>query len=221
MFYLLVSVLFAAITVIHSQQPIFAVSTLHSDSGSTTRGFLVFTQFTPKGSIIIRGIIEGLIPNTTYHGFHVHEMNGGNTTTNCTTSGPHFNPYMKSHGAPTDTIDKRHVGDLGNIQSNGFGIAHININDSIIQLGDSVQSIQNRTIVVHRDIDDLGRGGQVDSNTTGHAGPRIACGVIQVIQTKLIPKSWFNSVLAIDTRAIQSRLEKLMKKTRFSKMSSK
>jgi len=33
---------------------------------------------------------------------------------------------------------------------------------------------------VHADEDDLGRGGFPDSKTTGHAGARIACGVIGI-----------------------------------------
>jgi len=31
---------------------------------------------------------------------------------------------------------------------------------------------------IHKDEDDLGQGGFPDSQTTGHAGARIACGVI-------------------------------------------
>lgn len=31
---------------------------------------------------------------------------------------------------------------------------------------------------VHADADDLGQGGFEDSKTTGHAGGRLACGVI-------------------------------------------
>lgn len=34
--------------------------------------------------------------------------------------------------------------------------------------------------IVHADEDDLGRGGFPDSKTTGHAGARIACGVIGI-----------------------------------------
>lgn len=33
---------------------------------------------------------------------------------------------------------------------------------------------------VHADPDDLGLGGQTDSKTTGHAGARLACGVIGI-----------------------------------------
>ena len=39
-------------------------------------------------------------------------------------------------------------------------------------------SVVGRSVVIHADEDDLGLGGQSDSLTTGHAGARLACGVI-------------------------------------------
>lgn len=60
-------------------------------------------------------------------------------------SGPHFNPFNKTHGAPNDEV--RHVGDLGNIEVDDSGIAKVNINDSIISLTGSLNII-GRTLVV-------------------------------------------------------------------------
>ena len=39
-------------------------------------------------------------------------------------------------------------------------------------------SVVGRAIVVHAGEDDHGQGGHNDSKTTGHAGGRLACGVI-------------------------------------------
>lgn len=55
----------------------------------------------------------------------------------------------------------------------------MNITDSIISLTGQ-NCIIGRAIVVHKDEDDLGLGGQSDSLTTGHAGDRLACGIIGI-----------------------------------------
>lgn len=69
------------------------------------------------------------------------------------------------------------MGDLGNIEANATGVAVIKFTDNIISLsGDN--NIIGRAIVIHQDEDDLGKGNASDSLTTGHAGARVACGVI-------------------------------------------
>ena len=48
-----------------------------------------------------------------------------------------------------------------------------------------VNSVAGRAIVCHKDQDDLGKGGHDDSKTTGHAGARLACGVIVLAKALL------------------------------------
>ncbi|CAF3970738.1 unnamed protein product [Rotaria sp. Silwood2] len=110
---------------------------------------------------------------------------------NCTAAGPHFNPYGTLHGPREADLQQRHVGDLGNLTANDQGIIIVELSDSIIDLYNATRSIANRTIVLHAMRDDGGKGGFPDSNTTGNAGARIACGVISLAMeesdTKLRP----------------------------------
>ncbi|CAF5135409.1 unnamed protein product, partial [Rotaria sp. Silwood1] len=137
-----------------------------------------------ESPVRVTGILFNLIPNTKYHGFHVHSLALPHGEWNCSKAGDHWNPYGKTHGGRQDSIEQRHVGDLGNIWSDEFGIAMIDFEDSIIQLHtESTSSILDKSIVVHKDTDDLGRGMYSDSKTTGHAGARIACGTIRIKDT--------------------------------------
>lgn len=146
-----------------------AVCVLKGDAGVS--GTVNFSQQGDK--VHVTGEITGL--KAGQHGFHVHEF--GDNTNGCTSSGSHFNPTGKQHGGPTD--EDRHVGDLGNVLAGDDGIAKIDITDNKITIT-GVHSIIGRTIVVHADEDDFGRGGHDDSKTTGHAGARQACGVIGI-----------------------------------------
>jgi len=121
---------------------------------------------------------------------HIHEF--GDNTNGCTSAGPHFNPFGKTHGAPSD--ENRHVGDLGNIKTDDHKVAKGRIEDHLVKLigPQSVLGVSitrpgpgpmprltdelQRTVVVHSGTDDLGKGGHELSATTGNAGLRPACG---------------------------------------------
>jgi len=133
-------------------------------------GTLTFTQ-EGDGPTKVTGQVTGLTPGN--HGFHVHQF--GDVSAGCGSTGGHFNPAGKEHGGPT--ADERHAGDLGNIVAGADGTAVVDITDSQVPLT-GANSVIGRAIVVHAGEDDLGLGGQNDSKTTGHAGGRVACGVI-------------------------------------------
>ncbi|KAJ4971424.1 hypothetical protein NE237_004523 [Protea cynaroides] len=137
---------------------------------NNVRGSLQFLQ-KHNGVTHVKGKITGLSPGL--HAFHIHAL--GDTTNGCNSTGPHFNPLKKNHGAPTD--QERHAGDLGNIFADSNGIAEVSIMDLQIPLSGQ-HSILGRAVVVHADRDDLGRGGHELSKTTGNAGARIGCGII-------------------------------------------
>jgi len=128
-----------------------------------------------KISYKVSGLTAGL------HGFHVHEK--ADFSNGCASAGPHYNPFGKTHGGPED--DERHVGDLGNIEANAAGVAEGEILDRLIKL-DGETSVIGRSMMVHADPDDLGKGDHSEpgtngktSKTTGNAGARVACGEIK------------------------------------------
>ena len=138
---------------------------------SEIKGHILFREFKEqkKTAIILR--LTGVPPGE--HGFHIHQS--GDLREGCNSLCAHFNPYNKNHGGPKDK--ERHVGDLGNIEPDSNGEVNKTIYDKLIKLSGK-NSIIGRSVVIHEDRDDLGRGGNAESLKTGNAGKRIACGVI-------------------------------------------
>jgi len=142
--------------------------------GEKVQGTIWFSQEKDGEPTTIKGEIKGLSPGL--HGFHVHQY--GDMTNGCTSAGPHLNPFSKTHGGPKD--EDRHMGDLGNVQAGADGVAHIEMTDHQLQII-GPHSIVGRSIVVHKEVDDLGRGEgnkKEESLKTGNAGERLGCGVI-------------------------------------------
>ncbi|CAL9079025.1 unnamed protein product [Musa textilis] len=136
------------------------------------KGTVYFSQ-EGDGPTTVTGSISGLKPGL--HGFHVHAL--GDTTNGCMSTGPHFNPVGKEHGAPED--HNRHAGDLGNVTAGEDGKLILSLlyvsRRKLIPLS-GPNSIIGRAVVVHADPDDLGKGGHELSKSTGNAGGRVACG---------------------------------------------
>ena len=87
----------------------------------------------------------------------------------------HFNPYNCNHGCPGSR--ERHVGDLGNLQTDNKGnVNYITIDDTIKLRG--LCNIIGRGLIIHASSDDCGLGNNAESLKTGNAGKRIACAII-------------------------------------------
>ncbi|XP_037560209.1 superoxide dismutase [Cu-Zn]-like [Dermacentor silvarum] len=138
-------------------------------------GYVSFHQDLDGKNVTVHGNITNLPQGK--HGFHVHEY--GDLSKGCSSTGSHYNPNKRNHGAPD--VEDRHVGDLGNIEADECGVAVFNLTDHLLTLNGE-HSIIGRAVVVHAGEDDLGRGGHNDSLTTGHAGGRLTCCVIGIRQ---------------------------------------
>ncbi|MCJ1258810.1 Superoxide dismutase [Cu-Zn] [Lignoscripta atroalba] len=145
-----------------------AVAVISGDS--KVKGTIQFEQTSESSPTTISYDITGHDENAE-RGWHIHQF--GDNTNGCTSAGPHFNPFSKTHGAPDD--EERHVGDLGNLKTDGQGNAKGTITDKLIKLI-GPESVLGRTIVVHSGTDDLGKTSHEQSKLTGNAGLRPACG---------------------------------------------
>ena len=137
------------------------------------KGTVVIQEDLINKNVIISVNLSGMPPGL--HGFHIHEY--GDLREGCSSLCQHYNPKNKNHGGPNDK--ERHVGDLGNIEANKKGIINMKFVDKEVKLRGKY-SVIGRSIVIHEDPDDLGKGNHKDSKTTGHAGKRIACGIIGI-----------------------------------------
>ncbi|EAL66712.1 superoxide dismutase [Dictyostelium discoideum AX4] len=142
--------------------------------GLGVEGKVTLSQECEGSPIYINGTVSGLTPGQ--HGMHVHEF--GDTSNGCISAGDHYNPLHREHGSPLDV--ERHIGDLGNIKALSNGVATISIRDTIMSLFGDI-SVMGRTMVIHSDRDDYGRGNFPDSKTAGHSGKRVGCGIIAKI----------------------------------------
>lgn len=136
------------------------------------KGVIIFKETDNNKNLLILGQVKGLKKNG-LHGIHIHKY--GDITRGCASMGGHFNPNNKNHGSFTSK--DRHLGDLGNLEADNTGSAKILFADGRLSLRGK-NSILGRSIVVHEDEDDLGKGKHPDSKTTGHSGKRMLCGII-------------------------------------------
>jgi len=146
------------------------VHPIGADPGSTIenniRGVVYFDQ--TENGVSVKATFTGLEPGP--HGFHIHQF-GNCAGEDGSAAGGHYNPTNNDHGERTQ--DNRHMGDLGNVMANEDGNATVEFIDSKLELN-GPNSILGRGIILHADDDDL------ESQPSGAAGPRVACGVIGI-----------------------------------------
>ena len=150
------------------------------------KGTVQLKQDTASEQISISIDISGLTPGST-HGMHIH--GSAVTGQNCTMAGGHWNPLNATHGAPTNTRDKRHFGDLGNFKADVNGAVKTTISDTLLSFfGDYPIKDNSLAFVVHEKHDDLGLNAtSPDSLKTGNCGSRLSCGNIVFITAASAP----------------------------------
>lgn len=141
---------------------------LDAKSNSGVTGNVIFKQ--DQGVVTMIAVLSGLTEGQ--HAIHIHQ------TADCsaddgTSSGGHWNPTGKPHGAWGDKAGY-HKGDIGNLTADANGHATITkvTDEWCIGCGDETKDIVGKAIIVHQGVDDL------KTQPTGAAGSRVSCGGI-------------------------------------------
>ena len=143
-----------------------AICVLYPTKGNQVNGIVTFTKMGDHMHVVadVHGLTKGK------HGFHIHEY-GDCSAPDGTSTGGHFNPDKTEHGGPMAAI--RHVGDMGNLDADASGNAHLDYMDPLMTF-EGKNSIIGRGIIVHASEDDF------HTQPTGNAGARVAYGVIGI-----------------------------------------
>jgi Cu-Zn family superoxide dismutase len=113
---------------------------------------------------------ESLPPGV--HAFHIHET-GQCEPPDFESAGGHYNPSGKQHG--WDNPQGHHAGDFANVHVHEDGRLAVEYFTDAVTLGEGETTLFDQdgsAIVMHEGADDY------QSDPAGHAGARIACGVI-------------------------------------------
>jgi Cu-Zn family superoxide dismutase len=107
------------------------------------------------------------------HAFHIHET-GQCAPPDFESAGGHYNPTGKQHG--WDNPEGHHAGDFPNVHVQDDGKLAVEYFTDAVTLGEGETTLfdeDGSAVVMHEGADDY------RSDPAGHAGTRIACGVIE------------------------------------------
>ncbi|MBX3569631.1 MAG: superoxide dismutase family protein [Rhizobiaceae bacterium] len=103
--------------------------------------------------------------------FHVHETGNCDHTTGHDSAGGHFNPTGAAHGYLS--ADGPHAGDMPNQMVAADGTLKAQVFNPMVRLDGGDTAIRGRALMIHAGPDDY------ESQPSGKAGKRHACGVIE------------------------------------------
>ena len=146
---------------------IVAMAEISGREGSALEGVATFTEIgdVVKIHVALKGAPAGV------HAIHVHET-GDCSAADFTSAGGHFNPDGHAHGGPG--AEMHHAGDLGNLEVLEDGTCVYEIESSDLTVTEGTHSVVGKAVIIHEKADDL------TSQPSGAAGPRIACGVVEL-----------------------------------------
>lgn len=147
-----------------------ARATLEPRSDSNVTGTAEFVR-RDDGQIELTLRIEGATPGT--HASHLHEF-GDCSAPDASSAGSHWNPTTHPHGEWGDD-GGHHLGDLGNIEVGEDGTGELTMTTDRWEIGTGgMADIVGTAVIVHTSADDF------ETQPTGNAGGREACGVVTV-----------------------------------------
>lgn len=144
------------------------VVSMGSKSGSDVSGSITLTQ--ADGMVNMVANLNGLTKGT--HAIHIHE-NGDCSSDDGKSAGGHWNPTDENHGKWGEQM--HHSGDIGNLEADDKGNASLSFETDKWCIGcdDMAKNVVGKSFIVHALADDF------ESQPSGAAGERVACGVIK------------------------------------------
>lgn len=147
-------------------QTSMAAASLEAKSGTTTGGRATFTQ--QGGKVTLELDVENAPEGT--HAVHLHET-GDCSAEDASSAGGHWNPTGAAHGRFGE--NGFHLGDIGNLEVAADGTGKLTFSTEHWSIGGGGDTdIAGKAIIVHTSADDF------NTQPTGNAGARIACGVV-------------------------------------------
>ncbi len=144
-----------------------ALATFLDTAGEQTGGATLTEA--PSG-VLIEVEVMGLPPNT-WVAFHIHETGSCDHATGHESAGGHFNFSEAEHGWLAE--NGPHAGDMPNLWVDAEGTARAQVFNPLVTLSDEANTILGRALMIHAQADDY------QSQPSGNAGDRLACGVIE------------------------------------------
>jgi Cu-Zn family superoxide dismutase len=145
---------------------------------ATDPAFRDFPEPTVEVIARISGPASALAPGA--HGMHIHEYGICDAAAGFGTAGGHFDPGPLGHSNPVDTNHPYHMGDVPNLIVSSSGKGFMKHTTSRITLSPgplSVFDADGSAVIVHLN-PDRGQNGV----TGASGGPRIACGVVSLVE---------------------------------------